>query len=68
MDNHNEEQDKDFHANLDTPPEETTQEASDTDTVEEPEVNPELNCPNCKGEGLLNQNTICERCLGTGRV
>lgn len=27
-----------------------------------------FNCPDCRGEGLLNPRTICPRCLGTGKV
>lgn len=26
------------------------------------------NCPVCKGEGLLNENTKCPTCFGTGKV
>jgi len=26
------------------------------------------NCPQCKGEGLLDQHTICPMCQGTGKV
>jgi DnaJ-class molecular chaperone len=27
-----------------------------------------FNCPDCKGEGLLNQHSQCPRCHGTGKV
>lgn len=26
------------------------------------------NCPDCKGEGLKDENTKCPRCGGTGKV
>lgn len=28
----------------------------------------EFNCPDCKGEGLLTQTKICDRCHGTGKI
>lgn len=27
-----------------------------------------FNCPDCKGEGLLNERTVCPKCSGTGKV
>lgn len=27
-----------------------------------------FNCPDCKGEGLKNPHSLCDRCLGTGKV
>ncbi len=32
------------------------------------EVDPSFNCTNCKGEGLINQDTVCNVCQGTGKV
>lgn len=32
------------------------------------EVDPAFNCVPCKGEGLINETTICSTCNGTGKV
>lgn len=26
------------------------------------------NCPTCKGDGLVDDNTRCSQCLGTGKI
>lgn len=26
------------------------------------------NCPDCKGEGLLENGTVCPKCKGTGKI
>lgn len=28
----------------------------------------EYNCPTCRGEGLINPQTVCDQCLGYGKV
>lgn len=35
---------------------------------EEKEDRSSFNCPLCKGEGLLDQKTLCSQCNGTGKV
>lgn len=54
---------------------ETVEEESQVETpveeipVEQSIKNPELNCPDCKGEGLTVDHTArCATCGGTGKV
>lgn len=58
-------------------PQESQPEAASVEEVQ-PQPEPEqetpvadrsaYNCPACKGEGLLDQKTLCSTCLGTGKV
>lgn len=50
------EQDKDIRLDLDKPEDDVVQEEERVD-----------GCPKCSGEGLLNQEKVCDMCLGTGR-
>lgn len=43
--------------------------AAKAEKVSKVEVKDEsLNCPDCGGDGLKNQFTVCQKCLGTGKV
>lgn len=44
-----------------------TSEPAESEDTEELVVEPSDKCPNCKG-GLVDQNTMCLDCNGTGKI
>lgn len=38
------------------------------EVVEIKEDRSAFNCPDCKGEGLLDSNHVCPKCLGKGKI